>query len=175
MQGHPSLDKSLVQAETHEKQYEWLQAVKSYDAAKARVLKHENFQKAGDIQERIGFCSQNAAMQAETPEEFRDQVQYAIEAYEKAGDLYQRYGSKPVAERKLRCDAIIKYLGYWLTSDPSEKRKLLDECLDLEGEALAYFSESEETVEYSKTYDDLALVFFLRVFLENDLLPPSLN
>jgi hypothetical protein len=168
MQGHSSLDESLVQAETQEKQYEWLQAVKSYDAAKARVLEHENFQKAGDIQERIGFCFQNAAMQAETPEEFRDRVQYAIEAYEKAGDLYQRDGSKPVAERKLRCDAIIKYLGYWLTSDPSEKRKLLDECLDLEGEALTCFSEFEETVEYSKTYDDLALVFFLRVFLEND-------
>jgi hypothetical protein len=66
MQGDPSLDESLVQAKTQEKQYKWLHAMKSYDEAKARVLGHENFQKAGDFQERFGFCFQNAAMQAET-------------------------------------------------------------------------------------------------------------
>ena len=91
-----------------------------------------------------------------------------VEAYEKARGLYEMPLNNQTATRRLRCDAIIKYLGYWLTSDPSEKKKLLDECLELEGEALARFSELENSFEYGKTYNELQLVFFHRVFLEKD-------
>jgi tetratricopeptide (TPR) repeat protein/KaiC/GvpD/RAD55 family RecA-like ATPase len=107
-------------------------------------------------------------MQAESHEQFRERMQCSIEAYEKAREFYGMPLNKQMAARKLRCDAIAKYLGYWLTSDPSEKRKLLDECLELEGKALARFSESEDPLEYGKTHNELPLVFFHRVFLEKD-------
>jgi len=158
----------LAQAKEREKKYDWLQAVESYNEAQTSVLKQKNFQKAGEIQERIGFCFQNAAMQAESREEFREKMQYSIEAYEKASGFYETPLNNQTATRKLRCDAIVKYLGYWLTSDPSEKKKLLDECLELESEALARFSESEDPFEYGKTYNELPLVFFHRAFLEKD-------
>ncbi len=158
----------LAQAKDREKRYDWLRAVESYVEAQTTILKHENFQKAGEIQERIAFCFQNAAMQAESHEEFRERMQCSIEAYEKARGFYGMPLNKQMVARKLRCDAIAKYLGYWLTSDPSEKRRLLDECLELEGKALARFSESEDQIEYGKTYNELPLVFFHRVFLEKD-------
>lgn len=158
----------LAQAREREKKYDWLQAVESYNEAQTSVLKQKNFQKAGEIQERIGFCFQNAAMQAESREEFREKMQYSIEAYEKASGFYEMPLNNQTATRKLRCEAIVKYLGYWLTSDPSEKKKLLDECLELESEALTRFSESEDPFEYGKTYNELPLVFFHRAFLEKD-------
>jgi tetratricopeptide (TPR) repeat protein/KaiC/GvpD/RAD55 family RecA-like ATPase len=158
----------LAKAKESEKKYDWLQAIESYNEAQTSVLKQKSFQKAGEIQEKIGFCSQNAAMQAESREEFREKMRYSIEAYEKASGFYEMPLNNQAAARKLRCDAIAKYLGYWLTSDSSEKRKLLDECLELESEALARFSESEDYFEYGKTYNELQLVFFHRVFLEKD-------
>jgi tetratricopeptide (TPR) repeat protein len=163
-----SLLRVLAQAKEREKKYDWLQAVESYNEARASALKQKNFQKAGEIQERIGFCFQNAAMQAESREEFIEEMRYSVEAYEKASGFYEMPLNNKTATRKFRCDAIVKYLGYWLTSDPSEKRKLLDECLELESEALALFSESEDYFEYGKTYNELQLVFFHRVFLEKD-------
>jgi len=35
----------------------------------------------------------------------------------------------PKAAWMFRCEAVAKYLGYWVTSDPSERRKLLDACI----------------------------------------------
>jgi KaiC/GvpD/RAD55 family RecA-like ATPase len=168
MSQRQSLPRILFQAKEREKKYDWLQAVESYNEALNGVLKQKNFQKAGEIQERIGFCFRNAAMQAESREEFRGKMQYSIEAYKKASGFYDMPLNKQTATRRLRCGAIVKYLGYWVTSNPSEKKSLLDECLELESEALACFSESEDFFEYGKTYNDLSLVFFLRVFLEKD-------
>ncbi|NIV43591.1 hypothetical protein GWN49_01665, partial [Candidatus Bathyarchaeota archaeon] len=84
MSEHRSILRVLAQGEDREKQYDWLGAVESYVKAQTSVLKQENFQKAGEIQERIGFCFQNAAMQAESREEFREKMQLSIEAYKKA-------------------------------------------------------------------------------------------
>ena len=166
MQGNRSLENALAQAKSKEKRYEWFLASQFYAKAQAKVLEQENSMTAGEIQERIGFCYKNAAMQAESREEFREKMQYSIEAYEKASGFYETLLNTQAAARKLRCDAIVKYLGYWLASDPSEKRKLLDECMELESKALARFSESEDPFEYGKTYNELPFVFFHRVFLE---------
>ncbi len=168
MSEHRSILRVLAQGDDKEKRYDWLGAVDFYVKAQTTLLKHENFQKAGEIQERIGFCLQNAAMQAESREEFRIRMQCSIEAYEKARGFYGMPLNKQMAAMKLRCDGIVKYLGYWLTSDPSEKKKLLDECLELESKALARFSKYEDYLEYGKTYNEFPLVFFQRVFLERD-------
>ncbi len=168
MQGNHSPKSALVQAKKKEKEYEWLLASKFYAKALADILKKENAPAAGELQEKIGFCLQNAAMQAESREEFREKIQHSIKAYEKASGFYETTANTQPDPRKLRCNAIIKCLGYWLISDPAGKRKLLDECLELESEALARFSEFENALEYGKTYNDLALVFFHRVFLEKD-------
>ncbi|UCE96178.1 MAG: hypothetical protein JSV51_00790 [Candidatus Bathyarchaeota archaeon] len=166
-----SLLRIIAEAKKFEKKQDWLQAVKSYKKTQTNILKQKNYQKAGEIQERIGFCLQNLAMQAKNREDFTKKIQHSIEAYKKASSFYQKPLNNPTTTRSthaFRCDAIIKYLRYWLKLDPSEKKKLLDECLDLESKVLAYFSESKEPYEYGKTYSALPLVFFIRVFLEKD-------
>ena len=163
-----SLQSILAQAKEKEKKYDWLRAAEYHDKAQVGILKQKDFLKAGEVQERIGFCFHRAAMQAGSQEEFRERMRHAIEANEKAHRSYEKLQGKQRDARRLRCDAVVKYLGYWLTSNPSEKRKLLDDCLELEGKALASFLESGDMLEYRRTYNELSLVFFCRVFLEWD-------
>ena len=158
----------LAQVEEKEKTYDWLGAVKFYKKALAQVLKQKDFLKAGEVQERIGYCFHRAAFQAETQEEFKERMQQAIEAYEKARGFYEKLNGRKKAGRIFRCDAVAKSIASWFASDPSKKRKLLDGCLELEGKALAVFLESGDMLEYGKTYNELSPMLYCRVSLEWD-------
>jgi len=144
-----------------EKEYDWLKAAEFYGQALGLVGKRD-FLKKGEVQERIGYCFHRAAFQAESQEEFRERMQRAVEAYEKANGFYEKLADEQKSARMFRCNAVAKYLGYWLASDSSEKRKLLDECLELEGKALTVFWNLGDMLEYGKTYGDIPLVFWLR-------------
>ena len=158
---------ALGRAKALEKKYEWLKATELYEQTLAAVGK-QNFSRKGEIQERIGHCLHRAAFQAESPEEFKQRMQRAIEAYEKSYGSYEKLVDEQKATRMFRCRAVAKYLGYWLTSDPLEKKRLLDKCLELEGKALAGFLESGDTLEYVKTFNELPFVFWFRILLEWD-------
>ncbi len=163
-----SLQHVLAQAEKREKKYEWLRAVESYGEAQACVVKRKDSLRAGEIQERIGFCFHRSAMQAKTQKEFRERMQHAIVAYEKARQFYENLPNNQRDARKLRCNAAIQYLRYWLTPNPDEKKNLLDGCLVFESKALLGFMETGDMLEYARTYNELSLVFFLRIFLEEN-------
>ena len=162
-----SLQCILAQAEEKEKKYDWSDAIVFNKKALDQTLKRRDFSKAGEIQERIGFCLHRAAMQAGSQEEFKERMRQAVESYEEAYGFYEKLMDEKSA-RIFRCKAVTKYLGYWLTPDPSEKRKLLDECLELIGKASLVFSEAGDVLEYGRTYNSLPLLFFLRIILEWD-------
>ena len=158
----------LAQAEEKEKEYDWLHAIVFYKKALDQTLKQREFSKAGEIQERIGFCLHRAAMQAESQEEFKERMRRAVKAYDEACGFYEKLTDEQKSARMFRCRAITKYLSVWLTPDPSEKRKLLDECLELIGKASVAFSEAGDVLECGRTYNSLPLLFFLRILLEWD-------
>ena len=112
------------------KEYDWVKAAELYEQALSMVGK-KDFLKKGEVQEKIGYCFHRAAFQAESREEFRERMQRAVEAYEKAHGFYEKLADAQKTARMFRCGAVAKYLGYWLVSDPSGKRKLLDESLEL--------------------------------------------
>ena len=159
------IEEVFGKAKALEKKYDWVGAIDFYEQA-LRTVGEEDFLKKGEIQERIGFCFYRAAFQAEIQGQFKERMQQAVEAYETAHRIYERLKDEQKAGWRFRCDAIVKYIGYWLTSDPSEKRKILDECLELEGKALAIFLESGNMLEYGRTYNELAFVFEARSTLE---------
>ncbi len=149
------------------KKYEWLRAADLYGQVLSAVDDVDFFRR-GEIQEKIGYSLQKAAFQAENREEFRQRMQGAIEAYEKAHDFYEKLADGRGAPWMLRCRAISRDLSYWLASDPSEKRRLLDECLELEEKALDAFWDSGDKLEYGRTYNDFHLAPFNRYILEWD-------
>ncbi|MFQ5758586.1 MAG: hypothetical protein ACE5IF_02785, partial [Candidatus Bathyarchaeia archaeon] len=165
MSRRESVEEVLSKAGALEKKYDWLKAADVYEQA-LRVVGKGDFLRKGEIQERIGFCLHRAAMQAESVDEFRDRMRQAVENYEKAKEFYERLSERWKTPRILRCDAVIAYMGYWLASEASEKKRLLDECWTITKEALETFEEAGNALEYGKTYNQLASSAYGRYVFE---------
>lgn len=163
------IEKCINEVALLEKNYEWDKAAHFYEQI-LRTVGTQDFLMRGQIQERIGFCLYRAAMQTKTKDEFQQKTQEAAESYKRACDIYRELAKEQEA-RIFRTTAMVKYLENWLTSSPSEKRRLLSDCLDFTDKALNAFSKSGDTQEYAKTYDALSYELsapFLRIVYEED-------
>jgi hypothetical protein len=149
------VEQTLSKAAEREKEYDWLRAAEFYKKALDSVAETD-FSNMGRIQERIGYALYRTAIQAESREEFRERMLRAIASYEKAKEFYGRVGETKKKPWMLRCNAMIAYVGYWLASEVSEKKRLLDECWRLAEEALKAFDEAGEALEYGKTFNQLS-------------------
>jgi len=152
MSSTPSLQHLLSLARDKETTYHWLESITFYTEALTSVVTQNEYRTDGELSERIGFCYHKAAMQAETREEFTKRIEEAIRAYDTAHRFYEKMENEQKAGRILRCRALTKYLGHWLTSNPAGKRELLDECWHLTKEALSIFEGSGNRLEYCETY-----------------------
>ena len=152
-----NVDVILSQAKKHEKEYDWLGAIESYKKALSSAPQIDIL-KMGQTQERIGYAFYRAATQAENVSEFRDRMCQAVANYEKAKEFYAKARELAKTPLVLRCDAMIAYLGYWLASEVSEKKRLLDECWRLTKEALKAFEDIGNGQEYGTTYVELSSV-----------------
>lgn len=142
MSWREKVEEILSKAKEREKDYEWAKAAKLCKRALCAVGKEGSLKK-GQILESIGYSLQQAAFQAETQEEFRGHMQHAVEAYEKAVELFKRVEeAKKSSAEILHCRAMIAYIGHWLAPNPGTKRELLDECWRLEKEALKAYDEA---------------------------------
>jgi hypothetical protein len=159
-----NVDVILSEAKQREKEYDWLGATELYGNV-LNLLPENDFSRLGQIGECLGNALCRAAMQAKSQEQFRERMQRAIDAYGKAHEFYGRLIDKQKPGQMLRCEAAVKYLGFWLSPVPSEKRKFLDECLDLVKDALTVFRDSGSKLEFSRTYNEFPPVFMFRVFL----------
>ena len=157
----------LSDAKKFEKKYRWAEASTLYEQALGLVGKGDPLRK-GEIQEKIGYCFQRAAFQAESQEEFKQRMQRAIEAYQKTKKFYEKLVDRRKDARIFRCDAMVAYIGYWLTSEAPEKRKLLGECWRLTKEALEAFKEAEDVWGYGRTFNQLSSSVLFRFCLEWD-------
>ena len=149
------MEEILRQAEQLEKNYDWVGAADSYEKA-LNLLAQDDFSKMGEIHERLGYAFYRFAFQAETNEEFRERMQKADLSYEKAKEFYAKMAETEKVAKVLRCGAMIAYLGYWLASEVSEKKRLLDECWSLTKEALKCLDEAGKALEYGETYNQLS-------------------
>jgi hypothetical protein len=156
-----SIEEILGEATRLEKEYEWLQASELYEQALGMVDEEDHFRR-GVVQEKIGHSLHRAAFQAESREEFLERLGKAVEAYETARGLYEKVADERGAGWVLRCGAVARYIEHWIATDPSEKRRLLEECLDLERDALEAFWEGGDKLEYCRTYDGLPELFWHR-------------
>jgi tetratricopeptide (TPR) repeat protein len=159
-----SVEETLGEATRLEKEYEWLQASGLYEQA-LDIVDEGDYFKRGEIQEKNGHSIQRAAFQAESLVEFREKMGLAVEAYEKAHDFYEKLAYEQGTPWMLRCRAISRYLSYWLATDTSEKKMLLDECLELEEKALKTFWDLGYKLEYGRTYNNLSMVHWYRRIL----------
>ncbi len=142
-------ERILAKAKEREREHNWIEAIDSYKIILDLVPGEENAKRAETI-ERLGYALYRAARQADTAEEFRARIGRAMMRYEEGRDLYEKLGS---VGRKLRCEAMTAHLGFWLASEPAERRKLSTEAWRLTRLALESFEQAGEAREYGRTYN----------------------
>ena len=147
------MEEILHRAERLEKEYDWVGAAESYEKA-LNLLPEDDFSRKGEIHERLGYALYRTAFQAESSSDFQERMRQAVKNYEKAKGFYEKMG-EPEKARAVRCDALIAYSSSWLTQEPSEKKKLLDESWRLTKECLTVFDKAENPLEYGRTYNRL--------------------
>lgn len=157
----------LIQAEEQEKEYNWLGAVESYKKALVLFSEQDAFSR-GDTYERMGYASYKAALQAESVNEFKERIRDAIANHDKAKKFYDGLDDVEKAPRMLRCEAMMAFMGYWLATEASDKKKLLNDCWRLTRAALEAFEAAEASWDYGKTYNQLSIGPIFEFTLESD-------
>lgn len=162
------MEELLRQAEGLEKKYDWCGAAKCYEKALGLMPEHD-FSMKGETHERLGHAFYRAAFQVESNSEFLERMRQAAAVYEKAKEFYGKSTESVKTPRMLRCDAMIAYMGYWLASEASEKKKLLDECWRVGKEALSAYDENGDKLGVGRTCIELADFLSDRLDLELDM------
>ena len=163
----PNLQADLSDADEKEKGYDWLGAAKSYNKAIRLASEHDS-RRIGEIYERLGYAAYRAAFQAESNEEFKQRMRQAVVSYEKAKELFQKLDEPTKTGRMFRCDAMVAYVGYWLATEVSEKKRLLNECWRTAKDALKTFDMANDGLEYGRTYNQLSASIDLGLFFEQN-------
>ena len=159
----------FVQAKRSEKKYEWVKAAAFYEQA-MDIAEKMDFLDMGEVEQRIGYSLYQAAFQAEIQGEFRVRMQLAAKAYEKAAEFFEKTkGGLRLSAKALHCKAMIAYISYWLSHNPSAKSELLDECWRLEEEALNVYDEVGDQLGAGRTCIELATFLVNRLDLEFDI------
>ena len=121
-QPNPLLDKAKEQ----EKSYNWIGSADFYEQASSWV--YEDFLKAAELRERIGYCFLRAAFQAATNEEFRSRLKQSVEAYEKTAELHNKTEAEDKEAKINHAKAMVAYVGSRCTKDIPKRRSRIKIC-----------------------------------------------
>lgn len=153
-------------ASMQEKKFDWIAAIEFYERASAAALEgHLNFEVA-EICERIGFCYNRVALQAGNVPEFKSRMLQALNGYKEATKLFEKIAGLEKQAKICHCKAITAYVNSCLTSDHSSRKRLLDECWNLEKDALRIYMKVDDTVSLGRTYNELNKYLVDRLTLE---------
>jgi hypothetical protein len=138
-----------------ERQSDWAGAAEIYDGALKQVPTGD-YQRVGDILARKAYAHHMAALKAENNKQFRKLTNDAIECYKRAAVSYQDVSEPWASGKKNHCDAMTAYLGYWLASDSTEKKRLADDAWDHAKVALSIFEAQGRSNDFADVFNDLS-------------------
>jgi len=159
----------LERAKEQERKFSWLEAAESYEeAAHMLNIKSMNQHAIAEIWEKIGVCYALASRQAETTEEFKKLRQLAAEAYQNTAKLLQSEDHQKNLGKIEQCNALAQYIQSWLASDPSGKRRMLDECLRFGKTSIEAYKSAGDEENYGKMCNELLFCLFERLYVASD-------
>ncbi len=152
------------------KAYKWLEAAELNRKSLSSSQRDEDDFKARELYERIGFCYYRAAYQSETNKQFKDLIRSAQQSYEKASKVCEQYQDVTSQAKQLFFEAQILYLKSWLKEDPSDRKDLLDQCLDVGKRSLEEWNKLGDTSNYHKICNEFLIHLYARSELTRDYL-----
>ena len=135
--------------------YDWLGAAETHEKVLG-LVPGDDSGRVGDVLERKAYALHKAAFQSDSNDQFRDRISMSIECYRKAAESYGKAGVRESEGKKLRCDGMAKYLGFWHASKSEEKKKLVNESWETTTKALDFFRSTGEVAEFCRTYNQLS-------------------
>jgi hypothetical protein len=106
-------------------------------------------------------------MQTDSSEWFGARISDALTAYQEAITLYETMLDSECRARRLRCQAMLPFLNYWLATTPRKRRRLIEQTWTLAKKALE-FGETNNGLEYGETYNQLCASAFLSVSFDSN-------
>ena len=162
-----SLDTVLNQVNEREGECDWLGAANLYRTALSSLLEAD-VAKKDQLGESLAYALFKTAFQANRLEEFRNRLKDAVTAYRQALEAYLRRDMPDSLPPAKRCEAMLAFANYWLTSDQKKRKKLIAETWGLAEEALEGFEEVDNHEELGVTFHQLALSAALAYSYEED-------
>jgi KaiC/GvpD/RAD55 family RecA-like ATPase len=147
-----------------EAEYNWLEAARSYEKILETVQQTDEFS-AADCWSRIGSCYELASRQVTSIDDFNILRRRSIEAYEKAGALYDQGSDEG---KSLECLARAEYSRCWTTCTSSERIEILDKCRTLSNNAMKHFKVGKNELYYGRTATLLSKCLFERLYITLD-------
>jgi len=162
-----ALELLLNKAKKQEEKYEWLQATKLYNEAADLALKKRAKFKAAELQEKKGFCFYRAAFQAQTNIEFQRLLKKSIQAYQKEVEILE--GKEVDNQTNIKhANALIACMRSWLETNPTKKKKMLEEWWSIEKQLLSIFERDTDLYSVGKTCNDLVELSHDMFFVVSD-------
>ncbi|MCK4687237.1 MAG: hypothetical protein KAT66_03850, partial [Candidatus Lokiarchaeota archaeon] len=122
----------LEQAESEEKNYNWVKAAELYEQAAKQLLEKNTLNEAAKVYNKFGEICLRAVMASETKEDYLNWDEQAVKAFHKAENLFSQVNSKLLS---MECKAkALNALGLAVSSVEKGKTALKESiniCLDL--------------------------------------------
>jgi len=131
----------LEKAKSEELKYNWEEATRLYKQVVEDLLANDRKEDSAIIFNNLGFAHSRAALSAESSEDYFEQCNCAIDAYESAINLFKEAGNKSMA---LECKALKFYVTSISQNSLIKAKEAASKSIDL-------FVESSES--YSKKGD----------------------
>jgi len=145
-----SIEPLLKKAKKSEKKYDWLSAAEGYEEASAIAAKENNWLKAAQLCDQLGFCYFRAAFQAEAYPEFRERIKLAVRAYEQEGSFFEATGNEDETGTK-HAKAFAAYAQSYLETIAQKRREMLAEWWILENQVLTAYESAGDLLSVGKT------------------------
>jgi hypothetical protein len=150
---------SIDHATQQETLCDWLGASESYGRVLGLVPEDDHVL-VGDVLERKAFALYRAAFQSDSNLQFTDRISASIECYREAVESYGKTLAEKCIGRKLRCDGMTEYLGFWHAVESEERKKLVNKSWETTTKALDSFRSAGDVVEFCRTYNQLSWTAF---------------
>src|SRR5713101_6836222 len=137
-----SLERDSAEASERCTKYEWAKAAELYQRDLDRLGTIQDASKTGQLLEIIARCRYKEAFQSRTRAEFRQRMGLCESILKEATADYQNASLDSLAN-KSKANSI--FARFWMTEDPTERRRLIQECATLSTQAAQSFENTNDT------------------------------
>ncbi|UCE95719.1 MAG: hypothetical protein JSV51_08425 [Candidatus Bathyarchaeota archaeon] len=166
MSERQSEENFLALAKKKEEKFNWLGSAEIFTKALNPAVEQNELLKAGEIEERTGYCFYRAAFQAKTQEEFIERMKLAKEALKRASVQFEKINEQA---RSNQSKALAMGVDYWITPRLAEERaRLINDNVKLWKKVASSYKNVKNWLGYGKSLNELIQCFLDRFEIERD-------